>query len=531
MKQDNGAKQFPGFNAKEVGFALENGYIEALAQMLGNAGAELPLDAMVKQSGVEDTEKPRYYQGLSIRGQKMTAWARERRERGYDLASGEKIPFLLQAAKAANLPAVEWFLSDTPFRLYREFGANNKDDPRLKTLAKAHGGFDQAVSSWLKSKSKCVIVKALIKANDGIDELVLYAAIASKANRERAIEVLKYLIDVFPNAVSAPVMATRANSITPLAFSITRGHLEAAKALINAGADQTCRDSKGRNLIHNALHYTGGQDESDNGKFKDLLSLIDKRLLPSMFTERCRDEPGGLTPLAYWLDYRHDKHQGYYTSSRRRSIEFYSSKNKSIQGIVSTMLKFDGAEAALDMMDGSGQFPLHQAVKASYFPLVDFLLERDPSLLERENAMGQTPLELAHALYVRECTLGNPSIDPEVYKPTDQRQPEDFVRKDIYHLEGDDHIARTEEDPGYEILATWQVCKRVADRSTGRGKRKMVSVSEAREVASRLAERQKRKREAEEREEELREKGEKEPGWDPVKQWIGFEGADIHYMT
>ncbi|KAL9041713.1 MAG: hypothetical protein Q9214_004013, partial [Letrouitia sp. 1 TL-2023] len=476
MKQDNGARQFSGFDANEVRFALENGHIEALAELIRYTGAELPLDAMVKHSGVEDTEKPRYYQGLSIRGRKMTAWARERGERSYNAASGEKIPFLLQAAKAANLPAVEWFLSDTPFRLYREFGANNKDDPRLKKLAKAHGGFDQAVSSWLKSKTR---------ANDGIDELVLYAAIASKADGERAVEVLKYLTGVFPSLVSAPVMATRANSITPLAFSIMRGRFEATKALIDAGADQTCRDSTGKNLIHYALHYMGNRDESDIGIFQDLLSLIDKRLLPSMFTERCRNGPGALTPLAYWLDYRHDKDQGYYYSSSRRQNRFDSSKHKSIQGIVSAMLKYDGAEVALDMMDSSGQFPLHQAVKASYFPLVELLLERDPSLLDRENAMGQTPLELAHALYVRECTRENPSINPKVYEPMDKRRPEDFIGNGVDHLDDNDRIAQTEDAFRYEILATWQVCKRVADRGTGRGKRKMVSVDEAREVAAR----------------------------------------------
>ncbi|KAL9611524.1 MAG: hypothetical protein Q9167_003849, partial [Letrouitia subvulpina] len=430
MKQDGGVEQFLGFDAKEVDFALKNGHIEALAQLIGYAGAELPLDAMVKQSGIEDTEKPRYYQGLSIRGRKMTAWAREHRERGYNTASSEKIPFLLQAAKAANLPAVEWFLSDTPFRLYREFGANNKDDPRLKTLAKAHGGFEQAVSSWLKFK----------------DGLVLYAAIASKADGKRALEVLKYLIGVFPNTVSAPIVATWANSITPLAFSITRGHLMAARALIDAGADQTCRDSTGKNLIHYALHHIGGQDKPDTRFLRDLLGLIDKRLLPSMFTERCRDGPGGLTPLAYWLDYPHYKNNRY---STRRDFRFYNFKHKAIRATVSTMLDFDGAEAALYMMDGSGQFPLHQAIKALCHPLVELLLERDPSLLDRENAMGQTPLELAHALYVRECTQGNPDIDVRTYEPMDKRRPEDFVGKSVDYLDNyDGCIARREEELG-----------------------------------------------------------------------------------
>ena len=144
---------FSSYLISDFQFALKHGFIDELREMITIIGAELPLDAFVKQSGVQDEQKPRYYQGLSIGGKKMTRWARER-SGVFEQRTGESVPPLLQAAFEGGLAAVEWFLSDTPFRLYKEYCANNAADYRLKMLAKAHNGLDQAVSSWLKRRSK-----------------------------------------------------------------------------------------------------------------------------------------------------------------------------------------------------------------------------------------------------------------------------------------------------------------------------------------------------------------------------------------
>ena len=153
MRTNTNDTPFLGFYPSDFQYAIQNGFIEELSEMMAIAGAELPLDAFVKQSGVQEDEKPQYYQGLSIGGKKMTSWARERNGH-HERTKEVTTPPLLQASYQGNLPAVEWFLSDTPFRLYKEYGAANADDPRLKALSKAHGGLDQAISSWLKQRSK-----------------------------------------------------------------------------------------------------------------------------------------------------------------------------------------------------------------------------------------------------------------------------------------------------------------------------------------------------------------------------------------
>lgn len=50
--------------------AVESGRIELVTDMIKFAGAGLPLEQLVKRTGVELVEKPRYYQGLTVYGKK-----------------------------------------------------------------------------------------------------------------------------------------------------------------------------------------------------------------------------------------------------------------------------------------------------------------------------------------------------------------------------------------------------------------------------------------------------------------------------
>lgn len=141
------------YDVGDLTIALERGFVEEIAELIKAVGAELPLDALIKNSGIEETAKPKYYQGLSIGGKKMTGWAREHGGRTAQSAMSESTPPLLQAAHAGGLAAVEWFLSDTPLRHYREYQEKHKDDARLRRLAEAPGGFENAVGAWLKQRS------------------------------------------------------------------------------------------------------------------------------------------------------------------------------------------------------------------------------------------------------------------------------------------------------------------------------------------------------------------------------------------
>ncbi|KAL9021492.1 MAG: hypothetical protein Q9185_001285 [Variospora sp. 1 TL-2023] len=434
------------FLAEDFLFALRRGYVEEMAEMIKISGVGLPLDALIKKSGIAQAEKPQYYQGLSIGGKKMTGWAREHGRKAYRSAMSKSTPPLFEAAMLGSLPAVEWFLSDTPLRLYMEYRDQNKDDKRLRKLAKAPGGFESVV-----------------------DNLALHVAIEFIVDHTKSFEVIKYLIAAMPDAIDMP---SGRDQLTPLALAFLWGRIDAAEALIEAGADQTTRDSSGKNLVHLALIHAARRTPTDLKKFKDLLALIDKRLIRSLFTERCKDGPGGLTPLGLWLAK---------PRSGRWSYPF-SPRSQLSPDVFPILLDF-GCDEALTMMDGSGQFPLHLAVKTSHTAMVKLILEHDSALLFRENAVGQTPLELAHSLYVRRCAKGNPRIFTNRYKALENREPEYFTK-----------AAGEEDDDGDDwsdvVTRTWDVCKEMAEKAP-RG-RKLVSVNEAREVAKRLADKQQR---------------------------------------
>lgn len=159
-------KSFAKSISSEFKFALTHGNVEALAEMVSIVGAELPIEALVKQSGIKESERPKYYPGLSIGGKRMTRWAKEGGGRWSSDIHNDAIPPLIQAAYHGGLAATEWFLSDNPFRLYKEFATNNFEDPRLKVLAKAQGGFDGAVASWLQRRS----TQSLLCPNFGVSK-------------------------------------------------------------------------------------------------------------------------------------------------------------------------------------------------------------------------------------------------------------------------------------------------------------------------------------------------------------------------
>ena len=334
--------------------------------------------------------------------------------------------------------------------------------------------------SWVRSQT-----------NIRTGHLSIHASILSKAPRPASLLVLEYLLSIFPSAIDTTASS---HSLTPLALSFLKGRIDTASALIAAGADQTARDATSKNLIHLVLISISKTSPTNTTTFRSLLLILDKRLLTGLFTERCHDSPGGLTPLGLWLT-------SIYNNDRYWNVNAHP---RLVPEILTIMLEFGGAEA-LTMMDGSGQFPLHQAVKSSYTGLVELMLKHDPALLVRENAMGQTPLELAENLYVRDCTKRNPDIRKVRYQKLEKRPAEDFAEN------GKDKV---EEEN--DVRKTWRVCREFAKKEPRR--RKLVSVAEAREVAKRLVQRNKEKKmDVEKRIEEVK----KEETKDEVDGWLG----------
>lgn len=140
-------------NDADLYFALSLGRIRSLTELIKRTGQGIPLDEFVKESGVDVAEKPRYYQGLSIHGQKRADWAAAGRATQI-VEPVKKHPPLLEAAFDGSIESVEWLLSTAPMRYYAEFAKKHMNDPRLKRLEQADGGFDRSISNWLGLRSE-----------------------------------------------------------------------------------------------------------------------------------------------------------------------------------------------------------------------------------------------------------------------------------------------------------------------------------------------------------------------------------------
>lgn len=153
-KDDNEFSSIYSVSYSDFTYAMELGRIQILAEIIKRTGAGIPLDDLVKKSGVEVAEKPKYYRGLSVHGKKRADWAAAGRGNRVPSQPTVKHPPLLEAAYSGSLESVEWFLSDAPMRYYSAFASTNKHDERLQNLAKASGGIDQSISKWLATRGK-----------------------------------------------------------------------------------------------------------------------------------------------------------------------------------------------------------------------------------------------------------------------------------------------------------------------------------------------------------------------------------------
>ncbi|KAK0673305.1 hypothetical protein QBC41DRAFT_136273 [Cercophora samala] len=347
--------------------AIEKGHTELLAEIIKRTGAGLPLENLVKNTGVEIAEKPTYYQGLTVYGKKRKDWATQGRNSAPGARGLESSPLLI-AAQAAQIASVEWFLSDAPLRHYLSFCKSKaaKDDVRIKHLGQSKGGFEGAISKWLTDNS----------------DLAIHAAVYALPT-QKSIDLVEYLLKVRPESIDAKDR----NGATPLMGACRLGRFEIAKLLVDAGADQKTKDVTFDSLLHALLRGMPTREQ-----LKPFLDLFDRDLLVRMLKERNDLKTYGHTPLYIWLyHFTHSSTMYAYKSLADAAAVFHLVAD----------LSPDVTRQALRMLDGAGNTPLHTLLMGDTdHSLVGFLLSFDPSLLLVENAVGRTPAELIHEKFV-----------------------------------------------------------------------------------------------------------------------------------
>lgn len=355
------------------------------------------------------------------------------------------------------MDTVEWLLSDAPVRCYNDFAKANSEDSRIITLSEAPGGFEACVRQFLGARS----------------HLIIHCCVMGEQTPE-AVALLRYLVRSSPDYIDSRSQ----DLMTPLHVAFRSHRVEAAKILIEAGADQTARDKNSNNIVHHLLKGRVASEEKLKS-ISTMLDLIDKRLLQSLFLERSTEAPGSLTPFAQFVN----------RLKQAADIAHYYRQPELDYGdeIVRTILKYsNGAE--LNSINGEGHTPLHVSVREGNEMLTRIILEQDPTLLLRENATGRTPFEMAEDTQIASIVSNPPDLNAGHHahgtrrnrKPRNQsicdQQPEDFA-VDL------DHDPRSSKEKIWGML---QEAKKILV-SEGRAQRKLVTLNEANEVAKRLA--------------------------------------------
>ncbi|KAF2964674.1 hypothetical protein GQX73_g8909 [Xylaria multiplex] len=438
-REDDESSKFYTFPQAEFEHAIQTGRTNMLAEVIQRAGAGIPLEELVKKSGSEMKVKPRYYQGLTVYGKKRADWAKA----GRNLVvkpTGSKAPPLLTAALKGSIESVEWFLGDAPMRYYREFGVSKvaKEDLRLKHLNESPGGFDRAIAKWLGIQ------------NDFVIHCAVLGPLGDNTNK-----LIEYLIKVAPSSFEAKSDL----GYSPLYLACLMGRVQFAKTLISAGADQSVKDKEFNNIIHACLTNRPKIDQ-----LRQMLELFDPELRAHMFRQRNNLSHGGDTPLHFWL-------------KKANNVPAYSrgpgSETPDHVKLLSLLLEFSKGEE-LEILNGSGDTVLHTAVVRSLPEQTKVILQQNPALLYRENTVGRTPGEIAYDTFINFKVSALEPVRANLKDPNHlvDRSPELFVSDG--------------QPKGSPRGATWRIVQEYLAKSEG--KRRLVSLNEANDVARRLGE-------------------------------------------
>jgi len=452
--EDTASRSFR-FEEEDFLYAIRLGRTELLKEIIIRTGYGIPLDELAKKSGVGIEERPKHYQGLSVHGQKRADWANSGREMQTQSVRAQHPP-LLHAARFGSLDSVEWFSSDAVLRCYLQFTDSHRDDIRIQNLAKTKGGLEVAISKWLNLRS----------------HLLLHCVVLGKTTDE-SLELLRYLCKLHPEALEH----RSANGSTPLQLAFRLHRVDMVPILLEAGAQQTCRNNVGANIVHSILENAHVQDDEKLNRIRKLFGLIDPGLIARLLTERTTETPGAATPLARWTHSLRPRYSGNVSEGHEQVLQI--------------ILDFGKGED-LDIISGEGDTPVHAAVRYGVHIVLHTMLACRPNLLFRENATGRTPYELAEDAYLSKEVFSNP---PSLYPQNgshyySDRRRQFRCRRRIETsgvlLKRPEEFLEGPRDDTPDVEKVWNVCREFAAKAEGT-KRKLVSLVEASEVARRLA--------------------------------------------
>lgn len=238
---------------------------------------------------------------------------------------------LLRAAWSGNMTMVRFFLDKSKIMAaYKYFAARTDFSTNKLGPEEARVDFMNAVKEWIDKEGKFLLAYYLITVNNERlpENLVLHCAILSgKA------ELVKLVLSARPELLEVKSI----DGWTPLLVAALCKQVESIRILLEARADPFATDIYGRNMLHLFLVFPNGSHLYEPERLSSFLRAVEKPVFHKLLEERCVESPGGLTPLARWVD----------------------SSVRHVPVAVSIDLLEASTTKAMEMWDGRGFTPLH----------------------------------------------------------------------------------------------------------------------------------------------------------------------------
>ncbi|EPE25948.1 Ankyrin repeat-containing protein [Glarea lozoyensis ATCC 20868] len=418
--------------------AIRNGQTAMLAEMIESSGVGIPLNDMIKKSGIEIKTKPKHYQGLTVGGKKRADWAQPPNTFVTGVTEN-KIPPLLYAANVGSIESVEWFMSEAPMRKYRQFAENHKTDKRIKGMGE---DYDKTIATWMRAHCDLILHCAILWNPDP----------KSEQNTKDYFALIKHVLTVAPETLEKK----SAEGLTPLQIAVLLRRKDVIAYLLSVGANQRTRDREAKNVIHSLSSKYSAPTKEHLELIQEIINLFDRSAVKAMLLERTSLSAGALTPLAYWMQCSGNQYKK--------------------PDLISLLTRCTAGEE-LEIINGEGDLPLHVAVKKGWSEIASHFISLNPSLLYRENATGRTPLEMSRDMYISSCVS-------EPIQITDN-----YYAQSVIHRAPESFLPRNEAGAMNNVKRTYEICVEADQEMEGEGrerKRRLVSLMEANEVAERV---------------------------------------------
>ncbi|RPB14615.1 ankyrin [Morchella conica CCBAS932] len=466
--EENGANKFmdhsADFSVNPYGtrrghtrLALTLGRITMLEEIMKTIPFGIPFEELEESDEELQQQKPQFYQGLTVYGTKRKDWASSSYP-AYGTESDKKHKPAHVAVSCGNLASIKWLLSERPYECLKEFMIANPNHIRAKILKKQGDGLGFMLQKGL-----------------GVETSLLPFLAVKGWFEKYPMETFRFLLSR-PGAIEA--RTNNSLNLALYAVSLTARRTDLVPVLEELlkpeyDADFFARDGKGCNVLHYAL----SADEIKN--MKKVLQMIPKEVHEVGWTQRSLGQ--SQTPLATWL-----KRTGGQKLDTLRLILKYSKGRD------------------LGIADVEGNLPLHWAYQCGLPGVLSIFTEMAPQYTRYENANGRTPMEIATSLFLSDVYCNPPeglpyswqlrwtAVDRQIYEfypPTkqDSSTPESPKSMDINQMDEEEEPKDgvTWKVDTTDLVKTYELGVSYLEKYPG--KRKLISLNDANELAKRVA--------------------------------------------